>query len=156
MGEKRADEILAEARRAIDVQVAQLDELRARTGLLFAAASLSGSFLGSAAAKGGFDLGFWGGAAVIAFVCAIAACLKVLWPKKEAWLFVTSPTHLIREWVETKRDDESMRLFLGKSLEENFDANKERLDELYLWFQAAAISVGAEVILGTIQLATSQ
>lgn len=156
MERERADEILNEARRAIDVQVGQLDELRARTGLLFAAASLSGSFLGSAAAKGGLSLGFWGGGAVVAFVCAIGACIKVLWPKKEAWLFVTSPMHLIREWVETKRYDESMQLFLAKSLEENFDANKERLDELYLWFQAAALSVGVEVILGTIQLATSQ
>jgi hypothetical protein len=149
------DDILAEARRAIDVQATQLDELRARTGLLFAAASVSGSFLGSAAASSGFSLDFWGGAAVIAFVCAIGACIKVLWPKKEAWMFVTSPRHLIEEWVATKRYNESMQLALAGFLEDNFDANKKRLDELYLWFQVAAISVGAEVILGSIQLATS-
>jgi hypothetical protein len=149
------DDILVEARRAIEIQVAQLDELRARTGLLFAAASLSGSFLGSAASSGRISLGFWGSAAVVAFVCAIGACIKVLWPRKEAWTFVTSQKHLIREWVKTKRPDESMHLFLAECLEDHFDANKERLDGLYLWFQAAAVSVGAVVILGTIQLATS-
>jgi len=155
VSERIENDILAEARRAIDVQVAALDELRARTGLLFAAASLSASFLGSAAAKGSIDLGFWGSAAVIAFLCAIGACVKVLWPKNEAWIFVTSPKHLIREWVKTNRPEESMQLFLAECLEDNFDANKERLDDLYLWFQVAAVSVGAEVILGTIQLATS-
>jgi hypothetical protein len=155
VSERIEAEILTEARRAIDVQVAQLDELRARTGLLFAAASLSGSFLGSAAASGRVSLGFWGGAAVIAFVCAIGACIKVLWPKKAGWTFVNGPKHLIREWVKTERPDESMQLFLAECLEDNFDDNKTRLDELYLWFQAAALSVGAEVILGTIQLATS-
>jgi hypothetical protein len=148
VNERIEEEILSEARRAIDFQVAQMDELRTRTGLLFAAASLSASFLGSAAVRGGVSIGFWGGAAVVAFACAIGACIKVLWPKKEAWVFVTSPNHLIREWVETQRPDESMRLFLAQSLEENFDANKERLDDLYLWFQAAAVSVGIEVILG--------
>ena len=68
---------------------------------------------------------------------------------------MNSPKHLIREWVKTKRPRESMQLFLAECLEDHFDENKERLDELYLWFQAAAVSVGAEVILGTIQLATS-
>ena len=84
--ERIENEILAEARRAIDVQVAQLDELRTRTGLLFAAASLSGSFLGSAAARGEIGIGLWGGAALIAFAFSIGACVKVLWPKKEAWM----------------------------------------------------------------------
>lgn len=150
------DDILTEARRAIDVQVAQLDELRARTGLLFAAASLSASFLGSATVNSGVSLGFWGGASVVAFVCAIGACIKVLWPKKKAWIFVNSPKHLIGDWVRTERlPEESMHLFLAECLEENFDKNKERLDELYLWFQAAAVSVGVEVILGTVQLASS-
>jgi hypothetical protein len=155
MDRRVEDDILVEARRGIDVQVAQLDELRARTGLLFAAASLSGSFLGSAAANGRISLGFWGSAAVVAFVCAIGACIKVLWPKKEAWTFVNGPKHLIREWVNEERPDESMHLFLAECLEDHFDQNKERLDDLYLWFQAAAVSVGVEVILGTIQLATS-
>lgn len=109
MSERIEDDILVEARRAIEIQVAQLDELRARTGLLFAAASLSASFLGSATADGRVSLGFWGSAAVIAFVCAIGACIKVLWPKKEAWTFVTSQKHLIREWVKTERPDEVER-----------------------------------------------
>lgn len=68
-------------------------------------------------------------------------------------MFVTSPMHLKREWIDEDRPNESMQLFLAKSLEENFDANKERLDDLYVWFQVAAFSVGVEVILGCVQFA---
>ncbi|HEY6549837.1 MAG TPA: hypothetical protein VIY71_01410 [Solirubrobacterales bacterium] len=149
------NEILVEARRAISVQVAALDELRARTGLLLAAASLSGSFLGSAAANRGVSVDFWGGAAVIAFVIGVGSCIKVLWPKNKGWTFVTSPKILIADWVEIDRPDESLPIFLAEKLEAHFDKNKARLDGLYEWFQAAAISVGASVIMGSIQLATS-
>jgi hypothetical protein len=147
------DEILAEARRAIGVQVAALDELRSRTGLLLAAAALSGSFLGSATAQSDVSLGFIGGMAVVGFVCGIGFCIKVLWPKNEGWTFVTSPKQLIDDWVKIARPEESLPLFLAKCLEGHFDRNKERLDALYKWFQAAAFSVGASVILGSVQLA---
>lgn len=76
--EQIEDEILAEARRAMAVQVAALDELRARTGLLLAAASLSGSFLGAAAANNGSRLGFLGGVAIVAFVLGVGSCIRVL------------------------------------------------------------------------------
>jgi hypothetical protein len=148
------DEILAEARRAISVQVAALDELRSRTGLLLAAASLSGSFLGSATASSGVSVDFWGGAAIIAFAFGVGSCIKVLWPKNKGWTFVTSSKQLTADWVKIDRPDESMQLFLAEKLEGHFDRNKERIDRLYEWFQAAAISVGASVILGSIQLAT--
>ncbi len=46
-----------------------------------------------------------------------------------------------------------MQLFLAEKMEGHFKKNKTRLDRLYLWFQVAAISVGASVILGSVQLA---
>lgn len=154
MSERIEDDILAEARRAISVQVGQLDELRSRTGLLLAAAALSGSFLGSTAASGGISLTIWGGVAVIAFVVGVASCMVVLWPPKDdAWTFVTGPKQLIEDWVKTERPDLSMQIFLAECLEGHYDANKERLDGLYRWFQVAAFSVGASVILGCVQLA---
>jgi hypothetical protein len=154
--ERLEDDILAEARRAIGVQVAALDELRSRTGLLLAAASLSGSFLGAAAANSGTSLGFMGLLAVIAFVLGVGSCIKVLWPKNEGWTFVNSPGQLISDWIETERPGESMQLFLARAMEGHFKKNKKRLDALYPWFQAAAFSVGASVILGSIQLAMNQ
>lgn len=156
MSERIEDEILVEARRAIDVQVAALDELRARTGLLLAAASLSGSFLGAAAAESEADLGFVGGVAVLAFALGVGSCIWVLWPKNEGWTFVNSPGQLIADWIEIQRPEQSMKLFLARAMEGHFKGNKKRLDCLYRWFQAAAFSVGASVILGSVQLAMSQ
>lgn len=147
------DDILAEARRAISVQVAALDELRARTGLLLAAASLSGSFLGAAAADSGAKLGFVGGVAVISFALGVGSCIRVLWPKNKGWTFVNSPSQLIADWVTIQRPEQSMQLFLAEKIEGHFKKNKGRLDRLYEWFQVAAISVGASVILGSVQLA---
>lgn len=48
-----------------------------------------------------------------------------------------------------------MQRFLAEKLEEHFQANKKLLDELFMWFQVGAIAVGAEVILGGVQLAMS-
>jgi hypothetical protein len=154
VSERIEDDILAEARRAISVQVGQLDELRSRTGLLLAAAALSGSFLGSTAASGGISLDFWGGVAVIAFTVGVASCMVVLWPPKDdAWTFVTGPKQLIKDWVKNEQSGLSMQLFLAECLEDHYDANAERLKGLYRWFQVAAFSVGASVILGCMQLA---
>lgn len=58
MAESYEDVILEEARRTITVQVSALDELRARTGILLAAAAISGSFLGATAASNGVGFGF--------------------------------------------------------------------------------------------------
>lgn len=148
------DEILAEARRAITFQAASLDELRSRTGLLLAAASVSGSFLGAATAKSDGELNFWGGAALVAFVIAIGCCIWVLMPKRKGWTFITSPTTLKNDWIETERSTESMKIFLATSLENHYDTNDRKMADLYVLFQIAAGSVAAEVILGAIQIAT--
>lgn len=103
MSECIEEVILEEARRAIAVQVASLDELRSRTGLLLAAASLSGSFLGSAAASTNVNLGFVGGLAVIAFAVAIGACIKVLMPVHDGWTFVNSSKTLATDWIDKGR-----------------------------------------------------
>jgi hypothetical protein len=149
------DVILEEARNAISMQSAALDELRSRTGFLLAAAALSASFLGSATAEAGVRIGFWGGAALIAFGLGVALCVVVLTPKRDAWTFVNSPKHLIQQWVDEAQEGKSMHLFLAKWIEENYDANEARLNDLYRWFAAAAIAIGSSVVLGCIQLATS-
>lgn len=152
--ESGEDVIWEEAQRAIGVQVAALDELRSRTGLLLAASSLSASFLGSAAATHGVELGFVGGVAIIAFAFAIGSCIKVLFPKRDAWTFVTSPTTLAEDWIDIDRGGiQPMKRFIAVELEDYFNDNKKLIDGLYGWFRLAAIAVGAEVILGCIQLA---
>lgn len=126
VNESLEDEILTEARRAITFQAASLDELRSRTGLLLAAASVSASFLGAASAKGGGNLGFCGGAALVAFVIAIGCCIWVLMPRRDGWTFITSPTTLKKDWIDTQRPTESMKLFLATSLETTTTRTKGR------------------------------
>ncbi len=91
--------------------------------------------------------------AIIAFALGVGSCIRVLWPKNEGWAFVNSPGQLIADWIQIQRPEQSMQLFLAESIEGHFKKNKTRLDRLYGWFQAAAISVGASVILGSVQLA---
>jgi hypothetical protein len=145
--------ILAEARRAIDFQHSSLNELRSRTGLVLAAASVSASFIGSGVVGTGRQLGFLGGLALVAFVIAIASCIRVLMPA-QGWWFATSPKTLIEDWVETDRGESSMTLHLARCLEDHHDRNRAKLDDLFIWFQIAAVSVAAEVILGALQVAT--
>lgn len=138
------------------VQVSALDELRARTGVLLAAAAVSGSFLGSATANSGISLGFVGGGAAVAFVFGVASCILVLWPPgDDAWTFVNSPKQLINDWLKTEQKDQTLHVFLAECLEGHYDKNEKRLLGLYRWFQAAAVSVGGSVILGCVQLAMS-
>jgi hypothetical protein len=136
------------------MQAASLDELRSRTGLLLAAASIAGSFLGAQAANHP-GIGLLGIAAMIAFVFAVGCCLYILWPRKQAWTFVLSAKTLAADWIDIERDGgvEAMQRFMAESLESHYDTNGGKLDELFGYFQAAAIAVGAEVILWTVQLA---
>ena len=66
--------------RALERQERTLDELRSRTGLLLAAASLSASFLGARAADAGS--GWLTAAALTMFVVSIMLAAYVLFPEQ--------------------------------------------------------------------------
>jgi hypothetical protein len=151
--ERRIEVILDEARRAITTQVASLDELRSRTGLLLAAATLSGSFLGSLAAEQNEEFGLAGIAAVGFYLLAVVCSLVVLSVRFSAWTTVTSPKVLAEDWLDEERPHESMQRFLAERLEDHYEGNKRELDKLFRWFQGATFAVGFEVILGIAELA---
>jgi hypothetical protein len=153
--ERAEDVILEEARRAINTQVESLNELRGRTGLLLAAATVTGSFLGSLAANHRVDFGPAGIAAVFFFGVAVLCCLNVLRARFSAWTTVTSPKVLAEDWLDVDRPDESLHRFLAESLEDHYESNKQQTDRLFIWFQRATFAVGLEVILGIAQLALS-
>jgi hypothetical protein len=147
--------IYEEAKRGIAAQSASLDELRSRTGLLLAAASVTASFLGAHVTDAS-GIGFLGILAIVAFGVAVVGCLYVLWPHKDAWTFVVSPTTLAEDWIDIEREGgtRAMQRFVAIKLEEHYDRNKLKLDELFAAFQIAAMATGAEVILWTAQLVT--
>ena len=151
--ERREEVILEEARRAITTQVSSLEELRSRTGLLLAAATLSGSLLGTLAAERNEDFGYVGIAAVGFYLLAVICCLAVLSVRFSAWTMVTSPKVLSEDWLDEARPAESMQRFLAERLEDHYEANKRELDRLFWWFQGATFAVGLEVILGIAELA---
>lgn len=144
-----------ESERLIATQVQSFDELRSRTGLLLAATAITGSFLGAAALEREDDLGFFGGAALLAFAVGIGACLVILWPKKDAYKFVLSPKILLESWSGGRYGDPAaMQRFIATKREEHYDENKSRIDRLFTAFQVAALAIGLQVILWTLQLTT--
>jgi hypothetical protein len=149
--ERTIELALEEARRGLTYQAGSVDELRSRSGILLAAAAITGSFLGSAASNEG-DIGVLGIAAIVAFIAAVVSCLYILWPRE--WTFVTSPKTLLEDWADTEREQD-IRRFVAEALEDHYDDNKKQTDRLMKWFQFAAISVGLAVILGCLALTTS-
>ena len=147
--------IYEESKRAIVVQAASLDELRSRTGLLLAAASVTASFLASQATTRS-DLGVLGGVALLTFAVAVGACIHVLWPRKNGWTFVLSAKVLGEDWIDHEQPGgtAAMQRFIAEKLEGHYDANQRKLDALFRAFQVGAIATGAEVILWTLQLSS--
>lgn len=74
------------AQRALDKQEKLIEELRSRTGLLLAAASLAASFLGREAFADNPKRGL-AVLALVAFLIAVGASLYVLLPKTDKFVF---------------------------------------------------------------------
>ena len=153
---KREAEQLAyrESERLIDTQLRSIDELRGRTGLLLAALAVTASFLGAAALDREGDLEGWAIAALVVFAVGVVACLFVLWPKRDAYKFVISPKVLLEDWADTDRPDQSVERFVAEYRETHYEENKPNLDRLFVAFRVAAIAVGVEVALWSLELVT--
>jgi hypothetical protein len=145
----------AESVRALDHQARALDELRSRTGLLLAAASIVASFLGAQALDGS-DLDALASLGLLAFLAVIALSIPILMPRSE-WLFAMSAKVLFThpDWVEIERAGgvTAMQRHLAEAMEVNWDANKLKLDLLFRRFTFAAGALGAEVVFWTLKLA---
>ncbi len=144
----------AESIRAIEFQARALDELRSRTGLLLAGASVVTSFLGAEALREeGLDT--LAAFAVVAFLAVVGLCLWIVTPprKKDA-RFVMSARILLEDWADEPRggDVAAMQRFLAETIDRNYDHNETRLGQLYAGFRAAAWLLGLDVLLWTIDL----
>lgn len=89
------------AQRALDKQERLIDELRSRTGLLLAAASLGASFLGREAFAGDPKDGL-ATTALVAFLVAVAGSVYVLLPKSEKFVFALVGAGLLRRAVRSQ------------------------------------------------------
>lgn len=75
--------------RALGAQERAVDQLRAQTGLLLAASSLTASFLGAQTVQNANGLGVLGTLALVSLIASIGLCIYVLLPK-EGFVFSLS------------------------------------------------------------------
>ena len=68
--------------RALDLQERAVEQLRARTGILLAASSLTASFLGAQTIQHESGLSVLGGLALISLAASVLLCVYVLLPKQ--------------------------------------------------------------------------
>jgi hypothetical protein len=87
-----------EAVRALSEQQAEIDSFRTRAGLLFSAAAITASFLGSLALRDG-DSGLASWLALLCFVGVAAGCLAILWPRR--WEGTANPREVIETYIES-------------------------------------------------------
>jgi hypothetical protein len=128
--------------RRLDKQERLLEELRARTGLLLAAASLAASFLGRPAV----DADPWLPAALAfgAFALSIGASLYVLMPKKNL-VFALVGSRLFEELYEYKAELPEVHRRLTYDLDRFWQQNDGTMQRVFGAFRVAAWALAAEV-----------
>jgi hypothetical protein len=141
-----------ESVRAIEMQARSLDELRSRTGLLLAAASVVSSFLGAAALRSS-NLDALTSLALLSFVAVLGLSMAILLPRR-AWRFAIGASILLEDWTGERAcgDEAAMHAHVARTIEQNWKANKDRIDDMLVLFQVAAGALGAEVIFWTLEL----
>jgi hypothetical protein len=138
--------IYQESVRALDQQQAVLDALRARAGVLIAAASVATTFLGGGVADDGAALGCWGWWAVGCFVGVGLLCVLVLMPWKN-WRFTHSVDKLLErydgnpDWATLA----GMHRRMADINQGNWEDNKRKLSWLQAVFLVACLLLVAEV-----------
>jgi hypothetical protein len=140
--------------RTLSQQEASLNELRARTGTLIAAASIVTSFLGGAAiARDGLHV--WSVLALVAFVTSIGLATWVLLPKENlvfsvygSALFESAIEADIFEVGETHRR-------LAYWLDGFHDENEPKVSGLFVFYRWATAAMLVEVGFWSLQLALS-
>jgi hypothetical protein len=134
------------AQRALDKQERLIEELRGRTGLLLAAASLGASFLGREAFSGDPKEGL-AIIALVAFLVAVAASVYVLLPKSEKFVFALVGAGLYEGLYEVKDDLAEVYRRLAYDLDRFWDDNDVELQKLVLAFRLAALGLTAEIVV---------
>ena len=140
--------------RTLGQQEAAVNELRARTGTLIAAASIVTSFLGGAAfTRAGLD--GWSIVALVAFTASIASATWVLLPKEKLIFSVQGSTLYEGEIEADVFSIGETHRRLAYWLDGFQRDNEPKLDGLYGWYRLATVALLVEVAFWSLQLALS-
>lgn len=150
-GDQRIAIIYEEAVRAWSLQSSVLDELRSRTGVLLAAASVAVALLGSSdiSKHEGFTILGW--FAIGAFGMTLVLCLYVLFPTN-GWTFTHDAKLALKGYVEAELNLDDTREGLAIKADEYRNENDEKLRSMFLAFQGASLALGVSIVLWLIDL----
>jgi hypothetical protein len=140
--------------RALDVQERGVDQLRARTGTLLAASSLTASFLGAQTISHTNGVGVLGGLALVSLAASIGLCVYVLLPKK-GFTFSLSAPEMYEQLFAVRDDEEEVRRRLVYWLEAYWRANQETIDALGRYYLGAAVALGLQLVFWSWALAAN-
>ena len=144
MADERKKLAYDESIRALDLQSVVLDDLRARTGILLTAASLTATFIGSRALDGGFTT--WTRFALAFFVASGGFCLGVLWPRGQ-WGFAFNANTILEGYIQqpVAASIDEMYVEFAKINQGNWEANADRLKWLFWCFRLAVLALVLQV-----------
>ncbi len=148
--------VLQSATDGIKQQEAGLDDLRARSSTLLAAAALSASFLGAATfgEKGLSDVATgWVVVALVGLAGVLATVLYINWPRK--WDWRVNPKSMLKDYVEAAEPAtlDSMRRDLALHLNDAHVANEKKLRRLWKALRIGMGSLVVEVVAFIVALA---
>ncbi len=126
-----------EAVRALSEQQEAIVSFHTRAGLLFSAAAITTSFLGTEA-RGGGGLNFASWAALLCFVAVTAASLAILWPR--AWDVTVDPREVIDSYIEPvdPAPIEELHRELSLHMHRSYLKNRNKLGNLSSSFRLLA------------------
>jgi hypothetical protein len=127
--------------RALDVQERGVEQLRARTGTLLAASSLTASFLGAQAIqRSRGSLGTLDAFALVSLAASMLLCINVLLPKT-GLVFSLSAPRMYESLFEVADDDRELYRRLIYWLEDYWQSNQARVQRLGRYYSGAAFAL---------------
>jgi hypothetical protein len=137
--------------RALDLQERAIEQLRARTGTLLAATSLTASFLGAQAINRTNGLETFGVLALLSLVISTVGCIYVLLPKS-GFVFGLNAPVMYETLFEFAEDDDEVRRRLVYWLELFWSDNQSKIDSLGRFYAGAAIASMFQLLLWCVAL----
>jgi hypothetical protein len=138
-----------EALRGIARQQSVIDNLRSRSGTLFAAASLVSAFLGAQSLQREAQLDGLAWIAVGSFFMLFLVAMFILWPW--GFKFILNPQILIEDHVS--KSVPQLQIYLARIWRENYEWNQQKVKQLSVVFRLGLVALVLEVFAWLLRLA---